>query len=190
MVSRFRECFSWGHQRIGHDWQHGRPWAYRDILLWDFMDTFFNLTLKEIHFLNWAAEFCHNVKFIFKGDDDVFVNIENIVDFLERHKPSEDLFVGDIINNAHPIHTQKIKYYIPETMHDLSIYPAYAEGRGFLMSRCAMRKLSRACGEVELFPIDGVFLGMCLQSASNPFCTKDSINTFGIVFCGPAPTDI
>uniref|UniRef100_A0A8B9IU53 Hexosyltransferase n=1 Tax=Amazona collaria TaxID=241587 RepID=A0A8B9IU53_9PSIT len=144
----------------------------------NFMDTFFNLTLKEIHFLNWAAEFCHNVKFIFKGDDNVFVNVENTVDFFERHDPSEDLFVGD---NARPIHVQKSKYYIPETMYGLSIYPAYAEGGGVLLSSNTMRKLSRACRKVELFPIDNIFLSMCLQKINLKPISREGFKNFGIV---------
>nr|XP_009676545.1 PREDICTED: UDP-GlcNAc:betaGal beta-1,3-N-acetylglucosaminyltransferase 9 [Struthio camelus australis] len=153
---------------------HQESQTYRDILLWDFMDTFFNLTLKEIHFLKWAAEFCSNVKFIFKGDADVFVNVENIVDFLERHDPTEDLFVGDIIYNARPIRVQKSKYYIPETMYGLSIYPAYAGGAA----------LRGAAGGSGLSPEQ---LGMCLQRINLKPILHEGFKTFGIVKPSAAP---
>uniref|UniRef100_A0A8C3RZN6 Hexosyltransferase n=1 Tax=Chelydra serpentina TaxID=8475 RepID=A0A8C3RZN6_CHESE len=166
---------------------HQESLMYQDILLWDFLDTFFNLTLKEIHFLNWADEFCSSVKFIFKGDADVFVNVENIIDFLERHDPAEDLFVGDIIHNAHPIRVQKSKYYIPETMYGLGTYPLYAGGGGFLLSSSTMKKLFQACKEVELFPIDDVFLGMCLQRISLKPVLHEGFKTFGIVKPSAAP---
>ncbi|XP_054856555.1 UDP-GlcNAc:betaGal beta-1,3-N-acetylglucosaminyltransferase 9 [Eublepharis macularius] len=160
---------------------------YRDVLLWGFLDTFFNLTLKEIHFLSWAEEFCSNAKFIFKGDVDVFVNVENIVNFLEKQDPSEDLFVGDIIYNAHPIRVRKSKYYIPESMYGLDVYPAYAGGGGFLLSSSTMKKLSKACGEVELFPIDDVFLGMCLQRINLKPILHEGFKTFGITKPSAAP---
>ncbi|KAH1181296.1 UDP-GlcNAc:betaGal beta-1,3-N-acetylglucosaminyltransferase 9 [Mauremys mutica] len=166
---------------------HQESLMYQDILLWDFLDTFFNLTLKEIHFLNWADKFCSSVKFIFKGDADVFVNVENIIDFLERHDPAEDLFVGDIIYNAHPIRVQKSKYYIPETMYGLGTYPLYAGGGGFLLSSSTMKKLFQACKEVELFPIDDVFLGMCLQRINLKPVLHEGFKTFGIVKPSAAP---
>ncbi|CAH2324496.1 UDP- c:betaGal beta-1,3-N-acetylglucosaminyltransferase 9 [Pelobates cultripes] len=160
---------------------------YKDILLWDFLDTFFNLTLKEIHFLSWAEMFCNDVKFIFKGDADVFVNVENLIHFLQNQNASEDLFVGDIINHAKPIRSKKSKYYIPETMYGLGIYPAYAGGGGFLMSGVTMTKLAEACKEVELFPIDDVFLGMCLQRINLKPVLHEGFKTFGITRPSAAP---
>ncbi|XP_062997617.1 UDP-GlcNAc:betaGal beta-1,3-N-acetylglucosaminyltransferase 9 [Elgaria multicarinata webbii] len=166
---------------------HQESQMYRDILLWDFLDTFFNLTLKEIHFLSWADEFCSSTKFIFKGDADVFVNVENIVHFLDSQDPSEDLFVGDIIYNAQPIRTRKSKYYIPETMYGLGTYPTYAGGGGFLLSSSTMKKLSQACGQVDLFPIDDVFLGMCLQRINLKPVLHEGFKTFGITKPSAAP---
>ncbi|XP_047238489.1 UDP-GlcNAc:betaGal beta-1,3-N-acetylglucosaminyltransferase 9 isoform X1 [Girardinichthys multiradiatus] len=161
--------------------------AFRDILLWDFEDTFFNLTLKETHFLEWVNSSCSHVKFIFKGDADVYVNVENILEMLQGREPDEDLFVGDIIVNAKPIRRRTSKYYVPEFVYGGGLYPSYAGGGGFVMSGHTARRLSSACQQVELFPIDDVFLGMCLQLIGvKPLCHQ-GFRTFGIPRPSAAP---
>ncbi|XP_048461580.1 UDP-GlcNAc:betaGal beta-1,3-N-acetylglucosaminyltransferase 9 [Rhincodon typus] len=161
--------------------------TYQDILLWDFQDTFFNLTLKEIHFLKWLDQFCTSAEFVFKGDDDVFVNVENIADFLADADPKDDLFVGHIIYQALPIRSNKSKYFIPEMMYGPGVYPVYAGGGGFLMSVHTARRLYQASKEVDLFPIDDVFLGMCLLRIGLEPLTHEGFRTFGIVRPSAAP---
>ncbi|XP_041652268.1 UDP-GlcNAc:betaGal beta-1,3-N-acetylglucosaminyltransferase 9 isoform X1 [Cheilinus undulatus] len=161
--------------------------TFRDILLWDFDDTFFNLTLKETHFLKWINSSCPHVKFIFKGDADVYVNIENILEMLHGQKPDEDLFVGDIIINAKPIRRRSSKYYVPEFVYGGGLYPNYAGGGGFVMSGLTALKLSSSCQKVELFPIDDVFLGMCLQLIGVKPSRHQGFRTFGIPRPSAAP---
>ncbi|XP_054476281.1 UDP-GlcNAc:betaGal beta-1,3-N-acetylglucosaminyltransferase 9 [Anoplopoma fimbria] len=161
--------------------------TFRDILLWDFEDTFFNLTLKETHFLKWVNSSCPDVKFIFKGDADVYVNVENILEMLQGQKPDKDLFVGDIIIHAKPIRRRSSKYYVPEFVYGGGLYPNYAGGGGFVMSGHTARRLSSACQQVELFPIDDVFLGMCLQLIGVKPSRHQGFRTFGIPRPSAAP---
>ncbi|XP_067275854.1 UDP-GlcNAc:betaGal beta-1,3-N-acetylglucosaminyltransferase 9 [Pseudorasbora parva] len=161
--------------------------TFRDILLWDFEDTFFNLTLKEIHFLQWLNVSCPKAKFIFKGDADVYVNIDNILEMLEGQEINKDLFVGDIIVHAKPIRRRNSKYFVPEFIYGQGIYPSYAGGGGFVMSGHTALKLYLACKEVELFPIDDVFLGMCLLRINLQLTRHEGFRTFGIVRPSAAP---
>ncbi|XP_037540258.1 UDP-GlcNAc:betaGal beta-1,3-N-acetylglucosaminyltransferase 7, like [Nematolebias whitei] len=155
---------------------------YKDILQWDFMDTFFNLTLKEVNFLKWFGIFCPGVQFIFKGDDDVFVNTRNLLELIRfkvEERAEADLFVGDTITKAIPIRNRQSKYYIPKELYD-EPYPAYVGGGGFLMSSQLARRLLAASEDVELYPIDDVFLGMCLKKLSVAPEMHAGFRTFGI----------
>ncbi|KAL0624829.1 UDP-GlcNAcbetaGal beta-1,3-N-acetylglucosaminyltransferase 7 [Plecturocebus cupreus] len=153
---------------------------YGDILQWDFLDTFFNLTLKEIHFLKWLDIYCPHIPFIFKGDDDVFVNPTNLLEFLADRQPQENLFVGDVLQHARPIRRKDNKYYIPGALYSKASYPPYAGGGGFLMAGSLARRLHHACDTLELYPIDDVFLGMCLEVLGVQPTAHEGFKTFGI----------
>ncbi|XP_030640473.1 UDP-GlcNAc:betaGal beta-1,3-N-acetylglucosaminyltransferase 7, like [Chanos chanos] len=156
---------------------------YGDILQWDFMDTFFNLTLKEVNFLRWFDIYCSHIPFIFKGDDDVFVNTDNLVEligFKIEEEKVHNLFVGDTIAKAIPIRNRQSKYYIPKELYDKP-YPPYVGGGGFLMSSELARKLFVVSEDLELYPIDDVFLGMCLQKLQIAPEMHPGFKTFGIM---------
>lgn len=156
-------------------------YIYGDILQWDFMDTFFNLTLKETHFLKWFSTYCRNVPYIFKGDDDVFVSVANILEYLESSKNIKDLFAGDVLFKAKPIRQKQNKYYIPPALYNKSHYPAYAGGGGFLMHSSLARRLHLVSETLELFPIDDVFLGMCLEVLQVTPIKHNAFKTFGLL---------
>uniref|UniRef100_A0A8D0GMJ3 Hexosyltransferase n=1 Tax=Sphenodon punctatus TaxID=8508 RepID=A0A8D0GMJ3_SPHPU len=153
---------------------------YGDILQWDFLDSFFNLTLKEVHFLKWLNIYCDNVRYIFKGDDDVFVSPPNLLEFLEDKKAG-DLFVGDVLLKARPIRKKENKYYIPSALYSKNYYPPYAGGGGFLMDGPLAKKLHKVSETLELYPIYDVFLGMCLEILKVTPVAHEGFKTFGIV---------
>ncbi|KAG8003093.1 LisH domain-containing protein ARMC9 [Nibea albiflora] len=156
-------------------------YIYGDILQWDFMDSFFNLTLKETHFLKWFQTYCPRVRYIFKGDDDVFVSVENIFEYLESSSHAKNLFVGDVIFKAKPIRKKENKYYIPQALYNKTHYPPYAGGGGFLMDGTLARRLHWVADTLELYPIDDVFLGMCLEVLQVTPIKHNAFKTFGLV---------
>lgn len=137
---------------------------HKDILHWDYRDTFFNLTLKEVLFLEWFSKHCVHAQYILKGDDDVFVNTLQMIALLEglSEVQSKDFFIGDVITNAVPHRDRKLKYFIPESVFE-GTYPAYAGGGGYLYSGELALRLHNISREVVLYPIDDVYTGMCLR---------------------------
>ncbi|XP_030621341.1 N-acetyllactosaminide beta-1,3-N-acetylglucosaminyltransferase 2 [Chanos chanos] len=148
---------------------------YGDIIQWDFQDTFFNLTLKDVLFWQWFSMRCPHARFVFKGDDDVFVRTPALLDFLQSEEVKakvsnssgsavklEDFIIGDVIISAVPVRKNSTKYYIPQTFYE-GLYPPYAGGGGVVYSGSLALRLLQVSKRVHLFPIDDVYLGMCLH---------------------------
>lgn len=154
---------------------------HKDIIQWDYRDSFFNLTVKEVLFLEWIHTRCPGARFIFKGDDDVFVNTYRILNFLNGLSESKasDLFVGDVITNAGPHRDKKVKYFIPESMY-VGTYPPYAGGGGYLYSGHVAARLHNVSQHVALYPIDDVYTGMCLRKLGLAPEKNKGFRTFNI----------
>lgn len=154
---------------------------HRDILQWDYRDTFLNLTVKEVLFLQWFNQHCPHTRFVLKGDDDVFVNTPRIMELLQNVSDSrvEDFFIGDVIRNASPLRDLKLKYSVPESVF-VGSYPPYAGGGGYLFSGELAFHLYTASQQVALYPIDDVYIGMCLQKLGLVPQKHSGFRTFGI----------
>ncbi|KAL2088629.1 hypothetical protein ACEWY4_015528 [Coilia grayii] len=150
---------------------------YGDLLRWDFKDTFFNLTLKDVLFWHWLALRCPHAHFVFKGDDDVFLQTPALLDYLQERVEKEEkkaaavqkhdrqlesFIVGDVIPLAQPIRSKDNKYYIPESLYT-GTYPTYTGGGGVVYSGALALRLQAVSPRVHLFPIDDVYVGMCLE---------------------------
>ncbi|XP_040273395.1 N-acetyllactosaminide beta-1,3-N-acetylglucosaminyltransferase 3 isoform X1 [Bufo bufo] len=154
--------------------------TYRDILQWDFHDTFFNLTLKQFLFHMWLDEYCPGANFIFNGDDDVFVNTINVVAYLRGNEADRHLFVGQLIANVGPIREPNSKYYVPIQVTASNAYPMYCGGGGILMSRYTAHAIHNKSQDIQLFPIDDVYLGMCLAKAGLVPSSHMGMRTVGV----------
>ncbi|XP_049442441.1 N-acetyllactosaminide beta-1,3-N-acetylglucosaminyltransferase 2 [Epinephelus fuscoguttatus] len=141
---------------------------YGDILKWDFKDTFFNLTLKDVLFWKWFSHSCSRVRFVFKGDDDVFVHTPKIITYLQdqlktpqAYKTMKNFMVGNVIEAAIPIRVNTSKYFIPDSFYK-GLYPSYPGGGGVVYSGLLAKRLYTMSKRVNLYPIDDVYVGMCM----------------------------
>lgn len=156
---------------------------HNDILQWDFKDTFYNLTLKQILFLEWKERNCPRVHFMLNGDDDVFAHTGNMVLYLQSLKDndgSKHLFTGHLIQYVGPIRDQRSKYYVPEQVHKSESYPPYCGGGGYILSGHTASVIYNMSYSVPLIPIDDVYLGMCMARAGLGPTSHPGVRTAGL----------
>ncbi|KAM7409606.1 hypothetical protein PAMA_001204 [Pampus argenteus] len=156
---------------------------YNDILQWDFSDSFYNLTLKQILFLEWMERNCPHARFLLNGDDDVFANPDNMVEYLQSLKDNngnKHLFSGHLIENVGPIRSSVSKYFIPVQVHESDSYPPYCGGGGFLLSGYTALVIYKMSQSITILPIDDVYLGMCLAKAGLGPVSHMGVKTAGL----------
>ncbi|KAK6470117.1 beta-1,3-galactosyltransferase 5 [Huso huso] len=66
-----------------------------DIVQGNFRDSYANLTLKTLSLLRWTARYCPRASFITKVDDDVMLNYEVLLPYLERLRSNEEKGEGE-----------------------------------------------------------------------------------------------
>ncbi|XP_042339773.1 N-acetyllactosaminide beta-1,3-N-acetylglucosaminyltransferase 3-like [Plectropomus leopardus] len=156
---------------------------YNDIIQWDFNEKFYNLTLKQILFLEWMERNCPNARFHLNGDDDVFANTDNMVEYLQSLKDndgSKHLFTGHLIQNVGPIRSSWSKYFIPVQVQKSNSYPPYCGGGGFLLSGYTAMVIYKMSQSITMLPIDDVYMGMCLAKAGLSPSSHMGVKTAGL----------
>ncbi|XP_035796760.2 N-acetyllactosaminide beta-1,3-N-acetylglucosaminyltransferase 3-like [Amphiprion ocellaris] len=139
-----------------------------DILQWDFADSHYNLTLKQILFLEWMDRNCPHVRFLMNGDDDVLANTDNMVEYLKNLKDnggSKHLYTGHLVEDDIPVRSPDSKYYVPVQVYESESYPTFCSGGGYLLSGYTAHVIYNMSHSITILPMDDVYIAMCVDKA-------------------------
>ncbi|KAM6160260.1 lactosylceramide 1,3-N-acetyl-beta-D-glucosaminyltransferase [Erethizon dorsatum] len=137
---------------------------YGDIIQQDFVDSFYNLTLKLLLQFSWANTFCPHAKFLMTADDDIFIHMPNLVEYLQSLEQIgvQDFWIGRVHRGAPPIRDKSSKYYVSYEMYQWPSYPDYTAGAAYVMSGDVAAKVYEASQTLNSsLYIDDVFMGLC-----------------------------
>lgn len=139
---------------------------YHDILQGDFIDSIANLTMKSILAMKWINENCIQAKYVLKADDDMFVNVFALVEYLisQIYEKDKVVMCHAKENDTSPIERNKnSKWYVP---------PNVFQGR---------KRFPRFCsGYTAIFTSDLVPI-LYKASFSNPYFSVDDAYLFGLL---------
>eukprot|EP00057_Strongylocentrotus_purpuratus_P031378 XP_784438.2 PREDICTED: UDP-GalNAc:beta-1,3-N-acetylgalactosaminyltransferase 1-like [Strongylocentrotus purpuratus] len=144
----------------------------RDLLEGNFLDTFKNLTLKHMFGLTWTADHCSNAQYFLKGDDDVFANLENIINLLQEMNSHgrglRELYLGDG-GREYRNRDQNSKHHVSSKEYSGRVFPQYCVGGGYVLSMdLVFRVLQEALRTPMLSSRDDVFVGILMKKIQVP----------------------
>ena len=140
---------------------------FNDIIQFDFIDNYYNLTLKMISILNWVQNNCQSSQYILKADDDVIINIRRLLEKLSSFKPGITGYKVTERRNTDKCH----RSYLPDEYYGKEWLPDYVWGGSYLMTSDVVNKLVQFRENYHGYYLDNedVFLtGILAQAAGVP----------------------
>ena len=152
--------------------------AFDDIVQANFVDSYTNLTLKTIVGMKWAAIYCSNSKFILKIDDDMVLNANPLLNYLEQiqNKYTKNTIFGMVYKNAPVCRDKSSKFYVDKKDFEKDFYPDYLDGEAYLFTSDLAQKFYSASLNVKNFVFEYVYIG--LLTAKLNVTQKDISNKY------------
>ncbi|CAM1313988.1 Uncharacterised protein g6403 [Pycnogonum litorale] len=149
---------------------------YKDIVIQEYKDSYRNLTLKAMSWLQWVVQYCPQAAYILKTDDDVFVNTFQVFKFLNaiesqsKHGRRDNIMCSIRIN--HDVIRYKIKWYVSKAEYSDDKYPPHCPGFAVIIGSDAVHRLHNASYYVPFFWIDDVYFTGVLRLKANITITR------------------
>ncbi|KZC13307.1 PREDICTED: beta-1,3-galactosyltransferase 5-like [Dufourea novaeangliae] len=137
----------------------GENRKYKDLIQGNFLDVYRNMTYKHVMALKWATYHCPSAKYILKLDDDVFVHIPAMLDFLTRDLSpwgARRLILCDLLSVGTVKRSWRSKWRVSPLEYPGRYYPAYCAGWAILYSPDSVFLLYREAQREPYFWIDDV----------------------------------
>ncbi|XP_063970334.1 beta-1,3-galactosyltransferase 5-like [Lytechinus pictus] len=139
-----------------------------DILQEDFIDTYYNLTIKTIMGFQWASMSCSNTYFVMSTDDDCIVDVVNLANDLESNTSStflSNFALAERAINWVPHRDPGDKWYTPRELYSADRWLPFPRGYGYVVSRKVAHLLYQASQKIAPpAPWDDVYCGILLHS--------------------------
>ena len=127
-----------------------------DVIVGNFVDTYRNLTYKHLMGYKWLLEFCPQVEVYIKTDDDVFVNIPKIVDWLSNNSLTTHFYCY-VLRGYSPWRSRRYKFYISKDEYRPEKFPDYCSGVGYIATPGLLRKLYGVSMGVKYLWVEDLF---------------------------------
>ncbi|XP_037000511.2 beta-1,3-galactosyltransferase 5 [Artibeus jamaicensis] len=136
---------------------------HRDIIQKDFVDVYFNLTLKTMMGIEWIHHFCPQAAFVMKTDSDMFINVYYLTELLLKKNRTTRFFTGFLKMNDFPIRQKQSKWFVSKYEYPWEKYPPFCSGTAYVFSSDVASQVYNVSESVPFLKLEDVFVGLCLK---------------------------
>jgi hypothetical protein len=133
-----------------------------DLVQANFVDSYMNLTYKQMMGYKWARKYCSNAEFVVKTDDDVFIDPYQLTEFLtstsELTNRNEKGIIGSVNWNVAPVRTPGKRWFVSEEDYAPRSYPSYCIGMGYIVTFNLVEDLLKASETVPYFFLEDIYV--------------------------------
>lgn len=133
---------------------------FHDIVQEDFIDAYKNNTLKTIMAFNWAVLACTGTKYLLFIDDDYFVNVNAITEYIKENATSKYFIAGHKVEKARVFRYIESDWYMTKSQYQFLHYPPYLNGGAMLFTMAAAMTVKNSFPYVRPIYIDDVYIGI------------------------------
>lgn len=139
-----------------------------DVIQEDFRDSYKNNTLKTIMGFNWAVEKCYDSDLLFFVDDDHFVRLKNLIEYLKNidRLKMQKLYVGFRVEKPPVDRKDGSPWGLSNYEFSHILWPAYLRGGAFVVSTVIAHRFTIAFPYVKYLSVDDSFLGIVADKLS------------------------
>jgi hypothetical protein len=140
---------------------------YDDIIQANFQDSYQNLTLKTMAMLEWTSSYCSKAEFLLKADDDMFINVQNLLQFIDKMDRSEVKIYGRLVTGWEPVRDEESKYFLPYEQFSDNVFPDFVTGPAYLFPTLIAQSFFETGMEARFMQMEDVFMTGLLAEAMN-----------------------
>jgi len=147
---------------------------FADLIVGDFDDDFYNLTLKSLLTLNWTANHCPN-RWLLYVEDNTIVNVDNVLKFITNASSDSRSTIYCSPKNGDETMVdryEKSPTYVSKHTYSNDIFPSFCRNFGALFGPDSLLKLVNVTLESKSIPkldLDSILItGLVAQAAFIP----------------------
>ncbi|KAG0470133.1 hypothetical protein HPP92_016833 [Vanilla planifolia] len=162
--------------------------TYGDIQLMPFVDYYNLITWKTVAICIYGTHVV-SAKYVMKTDDDAFVRIDEMLSSLSDARAARGLLYGRISSEDHPNRDTNSKWYISPEEWPGQIYPPWAHGPGYVISKDVAMDVYKQFknGHLKMFKLEDVAMGIWIDDMKKRGMIVKYVNEDRIHIAGCEP---